>query len=398
MFFRFFAPALALSLAFVSSLSAQDQNVSPQGRGSAPRPTAERETPSTGGDVGDYDVARAFDEKGQTANAIAAYRKFLKRFPASPLAAKAQFRVAQLLEETGNLSRAFDAYQTLVTRYPDTPDFEKAVAAQVIIANKFLNGQRVAFLGINFVPGVERAQKMYESILKNAPYSKHAPVAQFNLGLSLERQKKVNEARNAFQTVLDKYPNSDVSDDALYQIAYIYMQVGITGQSQDLSALVTAKDTYEDFKLQFPESEKNAQAVDNLKTIKGREAGDLMAIAKYYDWKKNYKAAFIYYNDIIRRQSGSKEVEFAKARVDELRNTLGEDALRVGSERAETGEKVALRRRLQAQVETSSLADYSGPSRRDIVPDELPVAKPKLRTNIRDIQPLPPVEPALPTQ
>jgi len=396
MFFRLFAPALALAMAFAPSLKAQ--NVAPQGRGNATRPTTEAETPTTGNDVGDYNVAKSLDDNGQKAAAITAYRKFLKRFPASPVAGKAQVRVAELLEETGNLNKAFDAYQTLVTRYPDTPEFEKAIAAQIIIANKFLNGQRVAVLGINFVPGVERSQKMYESILKSAPYSKHAPVAQFNLGLSLERQRKVNEARTAFQTVLDKYPNSDVSDDALYQIAYIYMQVGITGQSQDLSALVLAKDTYEDFKLQFPESEKNAQAGDNLKTIKGREASDLLSIAKYYDWKHDYKAAFIYYNDIIRRQSGSKEVEYAKARVDELRNTLGEDALRVGSEHAETGEKVALRRRLQAQIETSALADYSGPSRRDIVPDELPVSKPKLRTNIRDIQPLPPVEPALPTQ
>ncbi len=35
---------------------------------------------------------------------------------------------------------------------------------------------------------------MYEKIVKNAPYSKHAPVAQFNLGLSFERQKKAREA------------------------------------------------------------------------------------------------------------------------------------------------------------------------------------------------------------
>jgi len=73
--------------------------------------------------------------------------------------------------------------------------------------------------------------------------------------------------------------------------------------------------------------------------------------------------------------------------------------LRSGPERAETGEKVALRRRLQAQVETPALADFNGPSRRDIVPDELPiVTKPRLRTDMRDVQPLPSIEPALPTQ
>jgi outer membrane protein assembly factor BamD len=106
----------------------------------------------------------------------------------------------------------------------------------------------------------------------------------------------------------------------------------------------------------------------------------------------------IYYNDVIRRQPKSADAELAKTRVQELRSEYGEDALRASPERAQTGEKMALRRRLQAQVETSSLANFSGPPRGDFVPDELPVARPRLRTNVRDVQPLPAVEPALPTE
>ena len=82
---------------------------------------------------------------------------------------------------------------------------------------------------------------MYEAILKNAPYSIYAPITQFNLGLAFERQKAIKQARDAYQTVLDKYPNSDVCDDALYQIAYIYMRLGLTSSSQDLSALVLSR-------------------------------------------------------------------------------------------------------------------------------------------------------------
>ena len=119
-------------------------------------------------------------------------------------------------------------------------------------------------------------------------------------------------------------------------------------------------------------------------------------IAKYYDWSKNYKAAIVYYNDIIRKQPKSADAETAKTRIEELRSQFGDDILRVGSERAESGEKLALRRRLQAQVETSALSDYSGPPKREIVPDELPVVKqPRLRTDTRDVQP---IEPLLPTQ
>jgi outer membrane protein assembly factor BamD len=239
---------------------------------------------------------------------------------------------------------------------------------------------------------------MFTSILKNAPYSKNAPVAQFNLALTYERQGKLKESAAAYQKVLDTYPNSSIADDALYQIGYIYMMVGESGKSEDLSALITSKNTFEDFLLHYPKSEKAAQARDNLKKMSEKESSDLMAIAKFYDRFKNYRAAAIYYNDVIRRSPDAEYAKLAKERVQELRSEAGDDALRTGPEKAETGEKAALRRRLQAQVETASLADFNGPPRRDIVPDELPVVnKPKLRTGSRDVAPMPSVEPALPT-
>ncbi len=401
MFFRVLAYSFLCSLASVQVFHAQTSSQEEADLAAYREPSGTRPATrtSTGSERGDFDLANDYYENGAIAQAMAAYRAFIKNYPSSPMASKAQYRVAEILELQGNLSKAFDAYQTLVTRYPDTPEFETAISQQILIANKYLQGRRMQIAGISIIPGAERAQTMYEQILKNAPYSKNAAVTQFNLGLAHEKQGNANEARRAYQTVLDNYASSTVADDALYQIAYLYMRSGLTGGSEDLSSLVLAKETFEDFLLQFPDSEKVAQAQDNLKTIGDREAGDIMAIAEYYDWSKNYRAAVIYYNDVIRRQPGSADAETARNRVQVLRSDFGDDALRVGAERAESGEKAAVRRRLQAQVESSALSDYSGPSRRDLVPDELPIARPsRLRTNVRDVQPLPAVEPALPTE
>ena len=347
-----------------------------------------------------FQAAEDFYAAKNYEGALGTYKRFLKAYPSSKLASKAQLQVADILLLQGRWNASFDAYQTLITRYPDTPEFEGAVARQVLIANSYLDMRKVMVLGYGVpvpgITGIEQAAKMYEKILRNAPYSIYAPITQFNLGLAFQRARKIKEAREAYQKVLDKYPNSDVCDDALYQIAYIYMQLGLTSSSQDLSALVLARETFEDFLLQYPQSEKAPQARDNLKTIGNTEAGNLMDIAKWYDWSKDYKAAVIYYNDVVRKQPRTHDAELAKTRIEELRSQYGDDVLRVGSERAESGEKVALRRRLQAQVETSALANYEGPSKRDIVPEELPVVKqPRLRTDSRDIQP---IEPLLPTQ
>jgi len=346
----------------------------------------------------DFDLATAEDSSGSSSRAIAAYRRFIKIHPVSPLAAKSQFRIAELYDAQGNSTKAFNAYQQLVTQYPDTPDFEAAVNRQVVIANGYLTGKKVKVFGLALMPGTDRAEEMFASIIKNAPYSKNAAVAQFNLGLTYERQNRVQEASKAYQAVLDRYPTSSIADDALYQIGYIYMRLGEARKTEDLSALITAKNTFEDFLLQYPSSEKAAQARDNMASLGSKESGDLLSIAKFYDRFKNYRAAAIYYNDIIRRAPNSSEAKASRDRIQEIRSEAGDDSLRTGPEQVETGQTAALRRRLQAQVETSSLADFNGPSRGDIVSDELPVvSKPRLRTGSRDASPMPAVEPALPT-
>ncbi len=345
-----------------------------------------------------FDQAVAIDTSSSPQRAISAYRRFIKDNPSSPLAMRAQYRIAEIYEYLGDANKAFTNYQTLLAQYPDTPDFEKAVTRQVTIANEYLAGRKLKFFGLEVVPATDRAEEMFSSIIQNAPYSKNAPVAQFNLGLTYERQGRVKEAAAAYQAVLDNYPNSAVADDALYQIGYIYKRLGDSGRSQDLSAVITSKNTFEDYLLQFPSSEKSAQARDNVGALGAKETSDLMDIARYYDRFKNYRAASIYYNDVVRRAPGTADANAAEARMQELRAELGDEALRTGPEKAETGQKAAERRRLQAQVETTALADFNGPPRRDLVSDQLPVAgAPRLRTGTRDVAPMPAVEPVLPT-
>jgi len=344
-------------------------------------------------------VERESDGGGEGGDSFRSLRRFVKEDPLAPGAAEAQFQIAEILEQRGKFNNAFDEFQILINRYPDSDYFNQALAGQLRIANYYLRGSQPSFLGFSFGPTKERVQEMYKTIIGNALYGENAPIAQFNLGLAFEKAGEWSEAVDAYQRVLDNYPNSDTADDALYQIGYVYYRLGATGRSRDLSALELARETFEDFLIEFPRSEKAEQARENLNTLTESEAGDVLQIARFYDRSRDYKAAVIYYNDVIRRLPESEDAKLAQTRIDELKAELGEDALRPGPERTDTGERATIRRRLQAEVETSALSDYAGPPRRDIVPDELPApSRPRLRTNIDDIQPLPPVEPPLPTE
>lgn len=338
-------------------------------------------------------AADEWADSGSTEKAISAYRNVVRAHPRSNQAALAQFRLGKELQRKGDLSGAFKAYQTLLQRYPQTQKYEEAVSEEIAIANAFLNGARVRVFGIPTFSSMEKAEEMYTSILKVSPYSKHAAITQFNLGLAMEKQGKAKEAIAEYQKLLNKYPNSSACDDAQYQIAYVYQRLGMTGKSQDLSALKESENNYQDFLIQYPNSEKIQQAGENMKRMVSRESADTLRIARFYDFSKDFKAASIYYNDVIRRFPQSEEANAAKTRIDELKALYGEDALRVGQERPETGERLAERRRLQAQVETTALANYDGPPKKAVVGEESPLPRPEMKGNMRDTAPIPLQEP-----
>lgn len=334
------------------------------------------------------------ENAGDARRALAAYRGLLRKFPKSGVASKAQLKIGEMAEKTGDYDLAYDAYHSYLTKYPKGEDFDHAVEAEFNIGRRFLEGERKRVFGVKTFASMARAQQIFESIVRDAPFSKYAALAQFYVGQSLEKQDKTTEAIGAYQTVLSKYPGDPVAADAQYQIGFVYFQQARS--AYDKAAANKAREAFEDFLAHFPASEKVAQAKENLKSLESRETTGAIGIAKFYDKQKNYKAAVIYYNEVIKQQAGSPDAELAKNRIEELKNLVGEDALRPGPEKTETGARAQSRRKLQAQVDTASRPDFAGPP--VVMPDEVAPPKPKLRTSPENIGPVPAVEPALPQQ
>src|SRR6185437_14600254 len=122
------------------------------------------------------------------------------------------------------------------------------------------------------------------------------------------------------------FPDDPIAVDAQYQIGYIWSQASRSG-TYDPAAANNAKIAFEDFLTRFPNSEKSAQAKQNLKRVEHKQTSTAYDIAKFYDKQKLYRAAVIYYNEVIRTQPGSTEGEKAKKRVSELRAKVGDAKL-----------------------------------------------------------------------
>src|SRR5260370_29900264 len=206
------------------------------------------------------------------------------------------------------------------------------------------------------------------------------------------------------------------------QRGYVYLQASRqTGYDQP--AGVRARESIEDFLLRYPTSEKVPQAQDNLKALQRLNVENSYSIAKFYDKQKNYKAAYVYYNEVVQQQPDSPEAQRAKQRMDQIRSKVGENALKIGATGTATAQAGGDSRKLQAQADTAGRPDFVGPPPPTPTPAPAPSATPHqstpeqkpMRTAPQHVVPAPvrpaeapppvepaasptPVEPALPSQ
>lgn len=285
-----------------------------------------------------FEIGQAAEKDGNIKRAIKAYRTLVRKYPKDGLAPGAGYRSAELQEQVHSYLEAAAAYRYIVERYPSNPHFNDAIEAQFRIGEMYLNGKKIKFLGISFVSALDRAVEIFAAVIRTAPYGKYTARAQFDIGLAREKQGSNDAALQAYQAVVDKFPNDPVAADAQYQVGYIWFTAARAG-TKDKAATDKAKTAFQDFLFRYPKSEKVAQARANLQLLGSKETMGSFAIAKYYDKQKKYRAAAIYYNEVIRQQPGSAESTQAKKRIEQLRSKLGDAALKSAFEEEEEAKK-----------------------------------------------------------
>jgi outer membrane protein assembly factor BamD len=273
-----------------------------------------------------YLTGQTAEKEGNIKRAIKAYKTLVKRYPKDKLASEALYRAAILQEQTRLYFTAAASFQQLVEKYPASPHFDEAIEAQFRVGEIYLNGKKLRVLGIPVASALDRAVTVFANVVRTAPYGQYTARAQFDIGLAREKQGANDAAIQAYQAVVDKFPNEPVAVDAQYQIGYIWFTAAQLG-TKDAAAAAKAKTAFEDFLFHYPKSEKAAQARANLDILERKQVTNSYQVAKFYDKQKYYRAAVIYYNEVIRQQPGSEESNEAKKRIDQLRAKFGDAAL-----------------------------------------------------------------------
>ncbi len=269
------------------------------------------------------EVAQAAFDKQAYGLALKAARRVVKVWPLSDYAPQAQYLVSRCMEAKGKDEKAFKEYQKTIEKYPKLASYGEITERQDKIADKYLAGKWFKLWGfIPFFPSMEKTADMYAKIVKNGPYSDLAPRAQLKIGTAREKQKNYPLAVKAYELAADRYHDRpQVASEALYRAGLAYNKQAQTAE-YDQSAAAQAIATFTDFMTLYPNDNRVPEAQKLITSLRSEQAKGSYETARFYEKRKKWKGALVYYNEVILKDPNSTYADVARERIETLRSRV----------------------------------------------------------------------------
>lgn len=272
-------------------------------------------------------VAKEAFEKKDYAVALKAARRTVAKWPLSDYAPEAQYLVARCHEARGYDEKAFNEYQKVLDKYPKISNYEEILKRQNEIATRFLNGQWFKLWGyIPAFPSMDKTADMYRKLVKNGPYSDVAAEAQLNIGQAMEKKAlpfsypDYAEAVKAYETAADHYHDkAKYASEALFKAGLAYQKQAKNAE-YDQNATLKAIATFTDFISLYPKDPRVTEAQKIIADLKTEQARGNYEIARFYEKKKHWDGALVYYNEVLIKDPNSSYAAEAKQRIETIKS------------------------------------------------------------------------------
>lgn len=271
--------------------------------------------------------ARAAEENRDSSKALKLYAVVTKKYPNSVYAAEAMFRTGLIYQKQQKYYKAFETYQAMNARYPNSDKFTQVIGEEYRIASDLAEGKRPRlFWGIPGFRNRERSIQYFETIVATAPYSDYSPLALMNAARGYKAINETEAAIDALDRMINTYPRNVLTPDAYLKIAETHASL-VDGPKYDQASTKDAITYYEDYMILFPGDSGMANAekgLDKMKTVLARSKIEVADY--YYKYRKNYKAAKVFYNEAITSYPDSPVAKEARDKLVNVEAKLDEQA------------------------------------------------------------------------
>ena len=264
------------------------------------------------------DVAQAAFDSKDYGLALKAARRVVRVWPLSDYVPQAQYLAGRCLEENGDEEKAFKEYQKILEKNPRISNYEEILQRQYAIAQKFLAGKWFKLWGyIPAFPSMEKTADMFTKVVKNGPYSEVGPQAQLKIGEAREKKSDFPTAVKAYEVAADRYQDREaIASEAWFRAGMAYNHQAETAE-YDQTTAGQAIATFKVFMGMFPNDPRVPGTQKIIDSLRIEQARGNFQIAKFYEKRKKYGGALVYYNEVL--QYDSPYAAEARQRIDAIK-------------------------------------------------------------------------------
>lgn len=265
-----------------------------------------------------YDWAMGFYASKDYQRAALEFEKLVKNYEYSEYASDAQYYVGKSYDGLGKYYMAFQNYQKAVDNFPHIKKMDEIIAREFEIADIYMAKDNPKVMGTDIMTSVDRAIEIYKKVVDNAPFGEIADQAQFKMAMAMKTAGRYDEATIAFQKIIDDYPASKLYEQAKYEMANSAYKASLS-PAYDSAPTDKALKAFEDFAGSTKDESLTKEADTTIKRLKDKVAEKSMLTAEFYEQRKKYTSAIIYYQDVVDRFPDSISAEKARKRIEDLK-------------------------------------------------------------------------------
>lgn len=280
-----------------------------------------------GGDYALFQIANSHYRSDKTYEAVTTFRRLLQNYPDSRLREQAQYNIAYVYLNAGNYTQAVNEFQVVINKYPNTNwaarsqynigdayynagDYDKAIQAYKQVLNDYPQSDYL----IEAINGIQYAQlsagrqdsssAILEDFLDEHPQTSTADRLRFRQAETLYQSGDYQGAIKEFRQYIRVTNNEQLIPEAYYNLANAYEQ--LDRMQQAIEAYQTIIDSYSDAE---------------------RAGPSMVALGRIYYSRGEYSTSFDYYNKLLEKGrtfrlealTGMGEAQLAMGNIDEAR-------------------------------------------------------------------------------
>ncbi|KPL19193.1 MAG: hypothetical protein AMJ75_12690, partial [Phycisphaerae bacterium SM1_79] len=271
-----------------------------------------------------FELARAREQARKYGEARSVYQQIVQQYPDSPEAGKARLDIPKMdvlsLFDSKEDAAAQAALDSLIANYSQDPNLPEVLYE---MGKRYQDSDKY-----------ERANSIYQKITTHCPGTEYALKAQRNLAISYISMKKIDDAEQALNKLIQDFPSHSGLPKALLSIAEIYRKSKKHERAEALYQNVAANYPRTEHALKaqkklaivYIDSDDDPNAQQAIDKLSQEFSGDpnladaLYEIAKRYEWVRGrYQQAEPIYQQIIQNFPDSS---YAKEKLDLSRTNV----------------------------------------------------------------------------